>query len=520
MKRNQEILVKSLHSPAFYPHPVERVKLVETHISFIFLAGNYAYKLKKPVNFGFLNYSTLEQRRHFCAEELRLNRRFAPELYLDVVSIGNTPAEPILNGLPAIDYMVRMHRFPPQDELDQMLVEERLTAQIMEQFAEYLASCHQHAPEVTTNSRFGTAAAIHQPEMENFSQIRPLLDDPRHQAQLDRLEAWTETTHERLRDQLEERKTTGFIRECHGDVHLANMLWHQGKPRLFDCIEFNDNLRCIDPVCDYAFLLMDLADRGTKELGGYFLNRYLQQSGDFSGLALLNYYCCYRAMVRAKVFCLRLQQSGVSEEERQRDAQLLESYLKLAEDYSSDRPQALIICHGFSASGKSTCVRQLAPRLDAISINSDIERKRLFGFTATAKSHSAPAGGIYTQQANEKTYSCLLEQTARIIEAGFPAIIDATFLRQSRRQQAEALAESLRVPFIILDFPLPEVELFRRVEQRSQQNGKISEADATVLSQQLAKNQPLSDREQIKCIKVLSESSLDEIAGRIAKLAR
>jgi len=517
MKKSVSTLVEALHNPACYPHQVERVRLIETHISWVFLAGKFAYKLKKPVNFGFLNFSTLEKRQHFCHEELRLNRRFAPQLYLDVVSIGGPPEKPVVGAAPAIDFAVKMKRFSRQDELDLLLQKRQLSAAQIEQFAEYLAELHEKAPRTEPRSYFGSLKSIQQPVEENFTQIRPLLPQAQQRSQLDQLEEWSRTSFEQLRHRMLQRKAQHFIRECHGDVHLANMLWHEEKPLLFDCIEFNDNLRCIDLVNDYAFLLMDLDDRGAAQLSWHFLNRYLQRTGDYQGLALLNYYKSYRAMVRAKVICLRLAQQGLSEKERCHDIELLQSYLDLADSYRNRRQTPLVISHGFSAAGKSTFINQLAPLCDAVSVHSDIERKRLHGLRATAASNSELATGIYSERASQQTYAQLADAAENILRSGFPAIVDATFLKQPQRDRLQQLATRLGVAFVILDFPVSEAELQRRVEQRRTQAGQISEATPEVLKQQLLSADPLTSDEQKSAIRVLPNSSPESIAKLLSR---
>ncbi len=517
MNKSFSTLVEALHNPACYPHRVARVRLIETHISWVCLAGKFAYKLKKPVNFGFLDFSTLEKRQHFCHEELRLNRRFAPQLYLGVVSIGGPPEKPIIGGTPAIDYAVKMKRFSRHDELDQLLQKDQLSTAQIEQFAEYLADLHAKAPQTDPRSYFGSLTSIKQPVEENFAQIRPLLPQAQQQKQLAQLEEWSRTRFEQLRGRMQKRKTQHFIRECHGDVHLANMLWYEGRPLLFDCIEFNDNLRCIDLVNDYAFLLMDLDDRGAELLSWHFLNRYLQRTGDYQGLALLNYYKSYRAMVRAKVICLRLAQQGLSEKERCHDLELLQSYLDLADGYRRRRQTPLVISHGFSGAGKSTFIGRLAPLCGAVTVHSDIERKRLHGLSATADSNSELATGIYGTQAGRQTYAQLEHAAENIIRAGFPAIVDATFLKQPQRRRLLQLATRLGVAFFILDFPVSEAELQRRVEQRRTQAGEISEATLEVLKQQLLSAEPLTTGEQKSAIRVLPDSSPATIAKHLSE---
>lgn len=515
MTNRQSILVKALHNPDCYDHPADRVKLVETHISWVLLAGNFAYKLKKPVNFGFLDFSTLAKRRHYCNEEIRLNQRFAPHLYLEVIGIGGTPEAPILSGTPAFEYAVKMKRFPRSGELDVMLEQQRLKAEQIRAFADYIAAIHQQLPRSEPNQSFGSAAAISAPVLENFHHLQALKTYSRSAAQLNELESWSRSRLKTLSPRMEQRKAQGAIRECHGDMHLANMVWQDQQPLLFDCIEFNENLRWIDVISDIAFLLMDLDDRGASPLGWLFLNRYLRQSGDYQGLPLLNFYKTYRALVRAKVTCLRLSQPGLSSRERTVDSELAQSYLDLATSYTVPQQPPLIISHGFSGSGKSTFIEQLAPLCGAISLHSDIERKRLHGLQATETSHSALDSGIYTEQASRQTYHHLQTQAETILLSDLPVIVDATFLKQEQRRQMQQLASKLQRPLLILDFPLSKEDLIRRVEQRSSQRRQVSEADVAVLNTQWQQAEPLTAEETQRYISVHPHSTPEQIAALI-----
>ena len=390
-------LTAKMLEPDFYPHPVAQVELIETHISLVFLAGDYAYKLKKPLNLGFLDYSNLEKRQHCCLEELRLNRRFSSQLYLGVCQIGGPPDDLRLGGTPAVDYLVQMRRFPCQAQLDRLLEAGGLGSEQLESFADLLADFHSQAAVAAAGSDFGSPAAVLAPVAENFTQMAPLLGDDASRKLLLELQNWSETAGQRLQPILQERKETDCIRECHGDLHLANMVWWQQRPLLFDCIEFNPNLRWIDPISEVAFLIMDLDDRGEPLLAWAFLNRYLQQCGDYQGLHLFTFYKVYRALVRAKVACLRLQQPGLDAEEESKDRDLVHSYLELASSYLNPPAPRLLICHGLSGSGKTSFITRLAPHCGAIRIHSDVERKRLAGLTATAASGSPPDNASRTR---------------------------------------------------------------------------------------------------------------------------
>jgi aminoglycoside phosphotransferase family enzyme len=508
-------LVDKLLEPGFYDHPVEHVELVETHISWVFLAGEYAYKLKKPVDFGFLDFSSLAKRQHFCHEELRLNRRFAPQLYLDVVSIGGTWEAPEIGARPVLDYAVKMKSFPQDCQLDRMLAADRLTPEQLDRFAELIAGFHEQAPRAAQDSDYGSAAAAVEPALANFSAIRPRLENEDLKNRLAALESWTRTTAQGLHDDFRQRSQAGFVRECHGDLHLSNMAWFNDQPILFDCIEFSESLRWIDVINEVAFLIMDLDDREEPSLGWRFLNQYLAQTGDYAGLRLLDFYRVYRALVRAKVAALRLEQNGLSQRERANDLALLTSYLQLAETYSQKRQPLLLLTHGLSGSGKTWFVKQLAPLCRAVSLHSDRERKRLHRLATDADSRSAIAGGIYSAAAGRKTYDRLGQLAGGLIESGISALIDATFIRHNERERMRQLAHEHQVALIILDFPLAEDRLRQRLRKRAEEGERVSEANEEVLDYQLQRQEPLSPEEQELSLTITPETEAAAIARRI-----
>jgi len=352
-----------------------------------------------------------------------------------------------------------------------------------------------------------------EPILENFRQIRPNVDSSAMNEQLDRLEKWSQSTFETLSSQISQRKADGFVRACHGDVHLANMAWLDDGPVLFDCIEFNSNLRWIDVINDVAFLVMDLDDRIQTKLGWIFLNCYLQETGDYAGIALLNLYKCYRAMVRAKVTCLRLAQGHLDDEERIRVEKLFRGYLDLAERYTRTDSPMLIITHGLSGAGKSTFSEQLANVFGAIHIRSDIERKRLYGLTATDWSCSPIDGGIYSAEAFAKTYLELSELAGQVLSAGIPVIVDGTFIKQHQRELFRKLANNLQIPFIILDFPVPEEELRRRIAHRTDTDA--SEATLEVLAYQLAHEETLTSIEMQQTLIVRPDASVGDVIAKL-----
>lgn len=513
----QQALHRALLGTDFYDHPVSAVEHIETHISHVYLAGEFAYKVKKPVDFGFLNFSTSALRRFYCAEEVRLNRRFAPELYLGVVTIGGTPSAPRLHGTPPLEYAVKMRRFAQDEQLDRMLSAGRLTPEHLERFAEHLCNVHTRAQVAPADSRYGCPAAVLRPVLENFRQIRHLSAEPETIERLDHLDDWSRRTFRHLAEQFRQRRADGRIRECHGDIHLRNMAWIDAAPVFFDCIEFNPNLRWIDPLNDVAFLAMDLDDRDESELAGYFVNRYLQQSGDYQGALLLNFYQVYRALVRAKVTALRFGQDDLSPAERRSAQALFDSYLALAEAYSRPRRGALLITHGPTGSGKSSFARHLAPRCNALSLHSDLERKRLWGLQPTESSGSALDSDMYTPEMTRRTYARLHQLAVELARNGRPCLLDATYLDRSERNTIRRMATSANLPVVILDFQADQSTLLERIAQRAAQSAQISEGTADVLAAQLQYRDPLDTEEQRLVIPVGPESSAARVAAEVQR---
>lgn len=501
----QAPLIRALLDPRRYDHPVEGVELIETHISWVLLAGEYAYKIKKPVDLGFLDFSTLPKRKHFCEEELRLNRRLAPQIYLAVVAITGTADDPRLGGTgEAIEYAVKMRRFAQEAQLDRLLARGALESAHIDALADELARFHGEIAVAGPGTPFGEPDAVYAPMHENFEQIGPRVDAAAR-APLARLAQWTQAARDRLAPVLAARKRDGFIRECHGDAHLANMALIDSQVLLFDCLEFNDNLRWIDVMSELAFAVMDLDDRGRPDFGWRLLNRYLEQTGDYAGLQLLRFYQVYRALVRAKVAAIRCSQPGLSPDERARAVSAYQSYIELAERYTQPRATALMITHGVSGSGKSTVAQMLVETHGAVRVRSDVERKRLAGLPPMARSDSGLDAGLYSADLSRRTYARLGELARTIIGAGLPVIVDATFLKRAQRDAMRTLAASLGVPFVILDTAAPEDVLRARVRVRRDLGHDVSEATAAVLERQLATREPLAAEEQRHSVHIETE---------------
>ncbi|MGK9067546.1 bifunctional aminoglycoside phosphotransferase/ATP-binding protein [Stutzerimonas chloritidismutans] len=511
-----QALIAALQNPALYPHPVDGFKVIETHISWVILTGAYAYKMKKPVDFGFLNFTELASRKHFCEEELRLNQRMAPALYLQVLPVTGNPDAPILGGDgEPIEYLLQMREFPQSQLLAEVQARGELSDVHIDALAEQIAQFHLKTPQVAHDHPLNRADAIVAPMRQNFEQIRPLLTEPADLLQLDALLDWTETSIARLWPLLERRSEDGFIRECHGDLHLGNATLIDGAVVLFDCIEFNEPFRLIDVASDAAFLAMDLEDRGLKCQARRFTNAWLERTGDYAALELFNLYKAYRALVRAKVSLFRLDQEQ-DPVQRKVIVRQYRSYANLAESYSAIPSRFLAITHGVSAVGKSGVALRLVEALGAIRLRSDVERKRLF-----ADQSDAGAGqtgqGIYSAQANQATYEHLHDMATRALNAGFSVVIDATYLKHEQRRTACQVAEATGVPFVILDCQAPDAVVAQWLAQRQADGRDPSDATLEVVNAQQANREPLTDAEHLLARRVDTPDagSLDEVVAAI-----
>jgi aminoglycoside phosphotransferase family enzyme/predicted kinase len=497
VRETEPPLFAALLDPACYPHPVAGVRVLETHISWVLLTGEYAYKIKKPVDLGFLDFSSLELRRRYCEEELRLNRRLAPELYLDVVEIRGAPGAPRIGGDgPLLEYAVRMREFPQAALASRALADGAFGAAEVDALAALIARFHEGAPRAPESERFGSPDRVQAAAQQNFEQMLPLVKSAPDDRALRELRRWTEREFAARGEALAARRKQGYVRECHGDLHLRNIVLLDGRPVPFDCIEFNPDLRWIDVMSEVAFLAMDLEDRGRRDLAWRFLARYFEATGDYAGLAVLPYYLVYRALVRAKVHLLRSRQSGLRRPERARLARAFEDYLRLAARLAAPRHPALLLAHGLSGSGKTTFTQTLIEALGAIRVRSDLERKRAHGIAPLASSGSGVGKGLYSAVVNTATYRRLGELAQEALRAGFSVVVDGAFLKRSERDAFRAIAERINSPFVILDFHAPLEVLRERIALRLARADDASEADFAVLEHQIGAREPLTPAER------------------------
>ena len=472
-------LIDACLSPAAFDYPVDSVELIETHISWVILTDRYAYKIKKPLDLGFLDFRTLDDRRFFCDEEIRLNKASAPDIYIDVVPITDGE-QPRFGGQGVpVDYAVRMHRFEQDQLLDAQLENNLLTGKDMKELGNAIASRHKAAARVADSQREHQLAITRELIWDNFQWLPGCVDDEL----IAFLHNWTERELQAVNGLLEQRFDDGFVRECHGDLHLANLVRMPGGIRSFDCIEFNADLRNADVICDAAFLVMDLVSRDRHDLAACFLNRYLEHTGDYPGTALLDLYFVYRCLVRAKVAAISGRESAAQADRDNYLARALR-YCDLARRQAVRQPPRLIVMHGLSGTGKTWVAESLMTALPAIRIRSDIERKRMFGFAEHADTGSAPGQGIYSPGANEAVYEQLCQTARTVLDSGHNVILDASFLHKAQRSRALQAARDSECHAVVIDVRAPAGLMQERIAARARNRDDASEANRAVVEQQ------------------------------------
>jgi aminoglycoside phosphotransferase family enzyme len=472
-------LVEGLLRPDAFEHDAGDIELVETHISWVILAGNYAYKIKKPIVLDFLDFGTLEKRVHYCEEEIRLNRPWAPDIYLDVVPITGTSDAPRMGGDgEVLEYAVRMRRFDQALRLDAQLDAGLLTVADMKELAANIAERHAGADVAGREERGRLLERTRHYVHENFQHLPGVIADEDCRF----LREWVDRELERLDDVIGRRFDAGFVRDCHGDLHLGNLVRLPSGITTFDCIEFNPDLRYSDVFADVAFLAMDLVEKGRHDLASHFLNRYLEQTGDYEGIVVFDLYFVYRCLVRAKVAAIRSRERE-SEDNRQNDVLQSRAYCDMARRQASRTARGLVVMSGVSGSGKSWLSERVMAQLPAIRLRSDIERKRLFGLAAEDRSGSGLGSGIYSSAATEATYSRLFELADVVLESGHQVILDAAFLDAGRREQARRVADAAGCQAVLVRVDAPGNVLRERIRARGTTD--VSEAGVAVLEHQL-----------------------------------
>jgi uncharacterized protein len=503
-------LIQQMLLPEFYLHPVtEPIELMQTHASYVLLTGDFVYKLKKPVNFGFLDYSTVEQRKHFCEEELRLNQRGAQELYLEVLPIANQAHHYHFGTAGEIvDYAVKMVQFPQSALLSNLFAAGAVTIELIEALGRVVAEFHARSQTNEYINSFGSVDRLRASIEDNYNHTIKYLDRAQTLAQFTETKAYTDSFFSKYPELFRERVTGGFIRECHGDLHLRNIChWHD-RMLLFDCIEFNEPFRFVDTMYDVAFAVMDLEARGRKDLANRFLNTYAEQSGDWAGLQVLPLYLSRQAYVRAKVTSFMLDDPGIPASDKDAAAKTAAAYYHQAWAYTQPHQGKLIMLSGLSGSGKSTLGKKIAQEIGGIQLRSDAVRKHLGGIALLAKGDAS----LYTPTMTARTYDRVLELGAKLAAQGFTVILDAKYDRVSLRAAVVDLAKDRRIPLQILHCMAPESVLRTRLQQRT---GDIADATVDLLASQQATWEDFTPAEQGY---VMDVDTTQPISGLLAGL--
>ncbi len=497
------IIIDAFRNPACYPHPIGEVSIVETHISWVILTGQYAYKIKKSVSFSFVDFSTLEQRRWFCEEEVRLNRRLAPKVYLGVVPLTGSPLAPRIEGAgPPFEFAVKMQQFSSGQEVYNILASKEQSEVFISKLAHCIAQFHTQIEKIGEESCYANPDMIWRSVGKCVDEIPLHLLTQNTQEWLIQINRWLQEEWRRLYDDFLQRKQSGYVRECHGDLHLANIAVFQGNVCVFDALEFEPRLRWIDVMSEVAFLVMDLQKNGRRDLAFLFLNGYLEETGDYAGLAVFRFYQVYRALVRAKVAGLRVEQLDKGSEEWERTRQEMIDYLELSYRWLKPSSPFLIMMHGVSGTGKTTVSAEVVKALGAIRIRSDVERKRLFAEKMKNNVQDVQDPTLYAAEMTQHTYDRLRELARALLHAGFSVVIDATFLRRYQRKAFMMLAKELTSSFVILDVFAPHAVLEERIERRSLEGCDASDATVDVMEWQEETEESFTQAEQPHVVRV------------------
>ena len=465
-------LVKALLKPEVYPHNPQKVELVQTQMSFVFLTGDYVYKVKKPVDLGYLDYTTLEKRRFFCHQELELNRRLCPEIYLEVVPIVRSKGQIRIGGEgETIEYAVKMRQLPREQMMDSLLPLNRVTEEMVVNVAEKLAAFHDKARTSPEISAFGELDAITTNTEENFIQTERYIDISIPSQKYHHIKAYTDNFVESNKSLFHRRVKNGRIKDCHGDLHAAHICFSDGI-HIYDCIEFNDRFRYGDVASEVAFLAMDLDRYQRADLSQAFVNAYVRLSQDKELPQLLNFYKCYRAYVRGKVESFKLDDPYISEKEASLTA--AQGYFNLAYRYTKEKP-LLLITAGLVGTGKTAVAQTLGRSLGLTVISSDVTRKELAGISPTEHRFEQFEGGIYSEDFSRKTYDEMFAQASKLLSRGQSVILDASFKKRPDRLRARSLAEEAKADFAVIECILDEDTVKSRLEQRLKKEGSVSD---------------------------------------------
>jgi hypothetical protein len=480
------VLLEALQNPKIYPEKPESVEVLQTHASAIFFVGKHVYKIKKPVNFGFLDFTSLEKRKHYCHEEVVLNRRLCPNVYLGVVDIRLQDGRIKLGDGPGeiVEFAVLMERLPQDAMMDRWLAEGKVTSEILQKVAVKVAQFHERAAVNPEIASFGKIAVIRTNAEENFTQTEKYVGTSLSAREFEGIREYTRKFMEGHLSLFAKRITAGKIRDCHGDLHLQHICLAD-EILIFDCIEFNPRFRYGDVAADIAFLLMDLDFRGYPGFSSELAGKYLSLSQDWPMYLLLNFYKAYRAYVRGKVLSFRLDDPAISPSEKAAARGEAQRYFHLAYRYAQkmNRPALLLIC-GLMGTGKSTLARALAEALGWNWESSDRVRKELARLSPHDRKYENFQQGIYSPAFSQKTYQALLDRAREGLQGGRSVILDASFKKQKDRLAAFALAGEMNADFLLIECTCEEGIVRERLAQRARKEFEPSDGRWEIFQEQ------------------------------------
>jgi hypothetical protein len=515
--------IQALLSPAAYPHRVDRVELRQTHISYVLFAGDVVYKIKKPLNLGFLDYSTLEKRKRFCEEEVRLNRRLCEGAYLDAVPVTQADGAVRVEAEgEVIDYAVKMRRLPEDGMMSRLLERDGVTSEHLALLARRLAAFHASSERSEEIDRFGGLETALVNWRENFEQTEPYLGRTITHPQLAAIRAFVENVAGGDGELFAQRVREGRARDCHGDLRTDAVCFTEGHACIYDCIEFNERFRYSDVAADIAFLAMDLEFRDRRDLSDELMGRYLGDTLDATLPLLLAFYKCYRAYVRGKVDGFQLDQPEVDEAQKAQAQRAARRYFELAHEYAVHAtPRMLLITVGVTGSGKSYLANALAARLGAVILSSDVTRKRLLGIDPTETRIEPFGQGSYTPEMTERTYRALLDEARPWLQRGKPVVLDATFLQRAQREAVLRLAFDADAPFLAVECEAPEALVWERLSQRRGEERAVSDGRWEIYQAQQESREPVDELPVgSHMVADTSRPLREQLAAVVAHLAR
>jgi aminoglycoside phosphotransferase family enzyme/predicted kinase len=471
-------LVRALLRPEAFSHPADHIQLHETHGAWVILAGSHAYKLKKPVDLGFFDFSTFERRAADAEAELRLNRRLAADTYLGLVDVVERDGQLCFGGEGRmLERAVHMRRLPDEGMLTALLERDEVPPALVQRIARTMVRFHREAATGPGVDEHGARATIEAHWDENFAQIEPFVDVSIPHDQLDLIRSYVQRFLNKCAELLDRRVAEGRVRDGHGDLHAASICIVKDEIVIFDCIEFSDAYRCADVAAEVAFLAMDLDHAGRPDLARAFVVEYVRRSGDRVLTELLDFYKCYRAFVRGKVLSFRLSQPGLPEVEREALTRSARAYFDLAIVYAggAERPLLVVTC-GVPGSGKSTVADELSRRLGMLVLSTDVIRKRRAGLHPTARAHRGVDQGIYRAEVTRLTYTAMREEASKWLRRGVSVVLDGTFADREQRRMARRAAEHAEARFLLVLTTCQEEVLRRRIDTRSKDPHRISDA--------------------------------------------